>query len=136
MSKIFERCMFRHIFSFMDYYLSKQQCGFRKGYSRQNCLLPEKWKIAVDKGKCFEALLTDLSKAFDCLSHELLIAELDAYGFDLTALKLIKSFLSNRKRGPKLMRRIAHEKKFCLEYHTDLFSVLCYLIFFCVICSG
>ena len=54
----------------------KQQCGFRKGYSPQYCLLvmPEKWKNAVYEGKCFRALSTDLSKAFDCLSHELLMA--------------------------------------------------------------
>ena len=45
--------------SFMDSYLSKQQCGFRKGYSPQYCLLVmlKKWKNAVNKGKCFGALL-------------------------------------------------------------------------------
>ena len=44
--------------------------------------LIEKWKKSVDNGVAFGALLTDLSKAFDYLLHELLIAELDAYGFD------------------------------------------------------
>ena len=89
---------------FMDSYLSKQQCGFRKGYSPQYCLLMMlgKWKNAVDKGKRFGELLTDLSKAFDCLSHELLIAKLHAYGFDLPALKLIQSYLSNRKQRTKI----------------------------------
>ena len=47
----------------------------------------EKWKNAVDKGKVFGALLTDLSKAFDCLPHELIIAKLNACGFNLPALK-------------------------------------------------
>ena len=77
----------------MDSYQSKQQCGFRKGYSIHYCLLVmlEKWKNAVDEGKCFGALLTDLRKAFDCLSHELLTAKLQAYGLDLPALKLIQS---------------------------------------------
>ena len=91
--KIFQGCMFRQNSSFMDSYLSKQQCGFRKGYSKHYCLLVmlEKLKNAVDEGKCFGALLTDLLKAFDCLSHELLIAKLHAYGFDLPALKLIQS---------------------------------------------
>ena len=72
--------MFRQISSSMNSYLLKQQFGFRKGYSTQYCLLVmlEKWKNAVDKGKCFGALLTDFSKAFDCLSHELLIAKLHA----------------------------------------------------------
>ena len=44
------------------------------------------------------AILTDLSKAFDCINHELLIAKLDAYGFDKNALKFIHSYLTGRKQ--------------------------------------
>ena len=51
------------------------------------------------KERCFGALITDLSKAFDCLKNELLIAKLNAYGFTLLALKLIHNYLSNRKPG-------------------------------------
>ena len=77
---------------------------FRKGYSTQHCLLAmlEKWKSAVDKGKSFGALLTDLSKAFDCLPHELLLAKLHAYGFSIAALRLIHSYLTNRKQRTKV----------------------------------
>ena len=59
-------------------FLSKYQRGLRKGYSTQHCLLAmlEKWKSEVDKGKSFGALLTDLSKAFDCFSHKVLFAKL------------------------------------------------------------
>lgn len=57
----------------------------------------EKWKKAADKGDHFGALLTDLSKAFDCLSHELLVAKLNAYGFSLPSVRLIHDYLSNRK---------------------------------------
>ena len=62
----------------MDKFLSKYQCGFRKGYNAQHCLLAmiEKWKKAVDNGNVFGALLTDLSLAFDCLPHDLIIAKL------------------------------------------------------------
>ena len=46
----------------------------------------EKWKSAVDKGKWFGALLTDLSKAFDRLSHDILLSKLHSYGFRFSAL--------------------------------------------------
>ena len=62
----------------------------------------EKWKSSEDKGKVFGVLLTDLSKAFDCLSHELFIAKLNAYGFSLSALKLMQSYLSERKQRTKI----------------------------------
>ena len=53
-------------------------------------------KTAVDNGGVFAALLTDLSKAFRCIAHDLIIAKLAAYGFDTNALKLIHNYLSNR----------------------------------------
>ena len=64
-------------------------------------MLP-KWKSATDKGKSYGALLTDLSKAFDCLSHYLLLAKLHAYAFGLSELKLIHSYLRNRKQRTKI----------------------------------
>ena len=60
------------------------------------------WKSVVDKKQVFGALLTDLSKAFDCLSHELIIAKLNAYGFSLSALKLIHNYLSKRQQRTKI----------------------------------
>ena len=65
-------------------------------------MMLEKLENGVDKGKCFEAFLTDLCKAFDCLSHKLLIAKLHPYGFDLPALKRIQNYLSNRKQRTKI----------------------------------
>ena len=54
------------------------QCGFRKRYSAQHCLLVmiQKFKEAIDRRNEFRALLTDLSKAFDCINHPLFIARL------------------------------------------------------------
>ena len=103
-SKIYERCIYDQIKKYFDDVLSKYQCGFRKGYSAQHCLMSliEKWKESVDSGGAFGALLTDLSKEFDCLPLDLLIAKLNAYGFDKKALKLIYSYLSSRKQRVKV----------------------------------
>ena len=100
LSKIFEKCL-KKCHSFLIIYF---QCGFRKGLNTQQCLLAmlEKWKRSIDNSKMFGALLTDLLKAFDCLDHELLIAKLNAYGFSLTALKLVHNYLSNRKKRTKI----------------------------------
>ena len=51
----------------------------------------------MDSGKVAGALLADISKAFDCLNHELLIAKLEAYGFEQSALTYIYSYLSGNK---------------------------------------
>ena len=90
--------------TFTDKYFSKFQCGFRKGYSTQQCLLAlmEKWKSAVDSGKSFGALLMDLPKAFDCLCYQLLLAKLNAYGLSLSALRLISGYLFYRQQTLKI----------------------------------
>ena len=53
---------------------------------------------SVDNGRAFGPLLTDSSKAFDCTSHEVLIAKLHPYEFDNKSLALIYCYLSNRKQ--------------------------------------
>ena len=85
-------------------FLSKYQCGFRKGCSMQHCLLAilEKWKSAVDKEKLLSVLLIDLPKEFDCLSHELLLAKPHVCGSSIAALRLIHSYSTNRKQRTKV----------------------------------
>ena len=102
--KIYERLMFKQISEYFEAILSKFQCDFRKGLSAQHCLLVmlEKWKSAVDNKINFGVLLTDLSKVFDCLSHDHLLAKLNAYGFSLPALRLVQRYLSNRKQRTKI----------------------------------
>jgi hypothetical protein len=74
--------------------------AFRSGYGCQTTLLKiiEDWKKALDENKFVAAILMDLSKAFDCLPHKLLINKLDAYGVSESVLKLIKNDFSNRKQ--------------------------------------
>ena len=64
--------MYDQITVYINKYLSPYLCGFRKGFSTQHCLtvMLERSKKALDNGNMAEALLTDLSNAFDCLNHE------------------------------------------------------------------
>ena len=99
-----------------------------RGTGTQQCLLAllEKWEVAVDKGKVFGTLLTDLSKTFDCLNHELLIVKLKVHGFTLPALKLVHDYLSDRKQGT----RVNNSCSTFLEYLKVLYLVHYYLTYF------
>ena len=80
--------------------LSPFQCGFRKGHSVHNCLLVliEKWRSALDKKQSAGLLTTDMSKAFDCIRHDLIIAKMHAYGVSIKSIRYIYDYLSNRKQ--------------------------------------
>ena len=103
-SKIYERIIQEQLFHHIESHLSNYMCGYRKGYSAQHALvlLIEKWREILDKKGYAGAILMDLSKAFDTINHKLLIAKLHAYGFSKSALKLIKSYLSNRWQRTKI----------------------------------
>ena len=58
----------------------------------------EEWREQLDHNKIFGTELLDLSKAFDCIPQDLLIAKLNAYGFDMNTLTLLFSYLKNRKK--------------------------------------
>ena len=81
LSKIFENVLCDQISSFFENIFSKYQTGFRKGFSLQSCLVAmvEKFKKSLDQGGEYAAILTDLSKAFNCLPHDLIITKLHAY---------------------------------------------------------
>ena len=65
------------MYLYFDKLFSKFHCGFRKGFNPQHCLITmvEKWRRSVEGGGQAGALLTDLSKALDCIDDELLIAK-------------------------------------------------------------
>ena len=102
LSKIFETCIYNLPSMFSVF--SKYQCRFRKGFTPQHCLIKflEQWKKSIDQGLVLGAVLTNLSKAFDCLSHKLLVAELSAYGMGDSAVKCISDYLTNRKQRTKI----------------------------------
>ena len=75
----------------------------KKSTSTQDCLLTmaENYKKALDQGNEYGSLLTDLSKVFDCLQHDVIVAKLHAYSFSIESLKLINSYLTERKQRVK-----------------------------------
>jgi hypothetical protein len=64
----------------------------------------------------------DLSKAFDCLPHKLLINKLDAYGVSESALKLIKNYLSNRKQCVKIGFSVNQSIKVRLSFSSTVIN--------------
>ena len=84
LSNVFENILYKQISEFFNKIFPKYQTGFRKGFNAQTCLVAvlEKFRKCLDDGGEYAALLTDLAKDFDCLPHDLLIAKLQAYGFD------------------------------------------------------
>ena len=62
----------------------------------------ETWRKCLDENKIVGATLMDLSKAFNCLSHDLLVAKLEEYGLDTKTLKLMLSYLSGHKQCVKI----------------------------------
>ena len=109
MSKIYEKLLQKQINNYIENILFPYLCGYMKGYSTQHALicLTEKWKKILDeKGFC-GAVLMDLSKAFDTVNLELLIAKLHAYGFEKSALKLLLNYLSNRWQRTKTNKKFS-----------------------------
>lgn len=67
-------------------------------HTAQHALLAlvEKWKSQLDKKGCSAVVLMDLSKAFDVVNHDLLLAKMQAYGFHNTPLALFKAYVTSR----------------------------------------
>ena len=93
-SKVFERIIHKQITNYMTDKLAHSIAGFRKSHGTQNSLavMLEKWKRALDNGEYVSALFMDLSKFFDTINHDFLIAKLKAYGFSKEALTLTKGY--------------------------------------------
>ena len=103
-SKIFERLLFDQLNAFMEPKFHKLICGFCKGHSTQHALLRllKKWQSCLDHNEIVGTILMDLSKAYDCLNHELLIAKMHAYGIGTKTLRLFYDYLKRRKQRVKI----------------------------------
>ena len=102
LNKVFEKLIHSQLVDFFDYHniLSNQQFGFRKKHSTSHAinLLHEKLIQNVEKGDMSAVLFIDLKAAFDTIDYDILSKKLEHYGIRNNVLKLIKSYLTNRKQ--------------------------------------
>ena len=103
-SRIFEDIMFILLNDHINSIFNNCLAAFRKGFGCQTTLLSlaEDWEKDLDKQQYVGAVLMDLSKAFDCLPHDFIIAKLSAYGLSVDAYDFLNSYLSNRLQRVKL----------------------------------
>ena len=101
---MFERAIESQLVEIFESHFHIFLSAFQKGYGCQTTLLKviEDWKKALDENKYVAAILMDLSKAFDCLPHDLLLLKLKSYGLSNSALSLMESYLKNRKQCVKI----------------------------------
>lgn len=97
-SKIFENIIFKKLFFLCKSTISPYQHGFFSGRSTTSnlTLFTDYCMTALERGKQVEVIYTDLSKAFDKVSHSILLAKLQNLGLHSNFLKWIHSYLTNR----------------------------------------
>ena len=106
-SKLFEKEIDNQLKTLSNNVFANSLSAYRTNHGTQHVLLQftEAVKGFLDDKLCAGAVLTDLSKAFDCLPHDLIIAKLNAYNVSKDSLVLIASYLRGRKQRVKLSNK-------------------------------
>ena len=127
--KIFDRSIQKKEREYIKQLLSPFPCGCRKWFSSRNALvwLIQSWKHQLEKNDFAGAILIDLSKAFDSINYDLLIAKFYAYGFGKNALDLVYDYLKNIKHRVKINTTFSTWAEIISDEKHE--SVLCRLLF-------
>ena len=104
LSKVYEKVIYNQLSDYSDSFLNNILCGLRKAHSTQHALfkLLQSWQQVLDNGGFIGTIFMDLSKAYDCIPHNLLIAKLECYGVDKASLRLLLDYLTRRKQRTKI----------------------------------
>ena len=115
LSKAFEKIIYDQLYEYLENFLNELLCGFRKAHSTQHALfrLIEKWQAGLDSGGYVGTILMDLPKTYDCLSYDLLIANLEAYKLDVGSLTFLLGCLSLRNHRTKVGSSYSKWSKIC-----------------------
>ena len=101
-NRLLEKLMYKRLINFIDRekILFKNQFGFREKHSTTltTSLIIDKIQKAIEEGKFSCGIFLDLSKAFDCVNHQILLSKLEFYGLRGITHSWLKSYLSNRKQ--------------------------------------
>ena len=91
-------------YDYMDNCFNRPLCDFREPHSTRYALirLIQSWQKELDQSGFVGTILMDLSKAYDCLPHDLMVAKLEAYNLAKEGLQLISDYLSYRKQGSNI----------------------------------
>ena len=101
-AKVFKSLVHSQVYDYLQHHgiLHHAQSGFRPKHSTQDVLLKtvDDWQLSLSRNEVVGAVFVDLSKAFDSISHELLLQKLDRYGIRGTLLEWFRSFLTGRQQ--------------------------------------
>ena len=101
---MYEKIICNQWYDYSDSFLNNILCGFRKAHSTQHALfkLLQSLQQVLDNGGFIGAIPMDLSKAYDCIPHNLLIAKLECYDVDKASLSLLLDYFTRRKQRTKV----------------------------------
>ena len=102
LNKIFEKILYARLVNYIEKFdlFYKYQFGFRTNHSTEHALIEivDQIRLSIDKDQLTCGIFIDLSKAFDTVNHDILLAKLDHYGIRGNALNLFRSYLSDSKQ--------------------------------------
>ena len=135
-SKIYENVLNHQLLGHFYAIFNDLLSAFRKGHSCQSLLLKfvEDMKNALDQKHAVGALFMDLSKAFDCLPHGLLVAKLHAYGLSPAACCLLGDYLSGHRQRVKISNARSTWETLAKGVPQGLSWVSCFLTFSSTTC--